>query len=795
MLPDEIFGLKIGAMQAVVSHEDITKALGNSRFKGKYVLVFPEELSNLIEWDGQDHQTRKGLLQKSDMVFSGQASTIDWCLGRPPGYAAGEEAFKDEFKTLKPCVHGSDAHCVDDIAHPCSKRGTAGHVCVDNPDTCELRHCWIKADPTFEGLRQVLYEPADRVRIQPDSPEPARSSFTIVATEIAGTKINSDLTIEPTKLPLNQGLIAVAGSKGSGKTALVDLIANCYLNRAASNESNSFVYRVRDDKPALAVELRFRDGKQFSKQMLDDSFIDEFDLVYIAQGALEKYLDDKSDFAQYVRNLILDNREIRSSVKSFELEQLRTGHEEILRRLAQKNQQIVASEQKATKTITDALALSQKQRQADLADVNARISEIQRAISAERVQEAQNEQQALSAERAKKGSLTELQALLSQAIEFVDTELPKLDTLLSAINDRLPSADISESMSEASYPDAQKLGMHLAAVREKLIKVVGDIEARQKKLDTYSDEMKSHAALLDKKGELEKQIAQLGTQEQNIGAEKARLLTARGERQALLRGALCNIQAQARKFTEVIAIFAAQKQAILGDLTFEPRITFDEKTLLASAEDVLDNRSVCVQPREQEPSVFETLLDIAKEAAQGKEAAVENYVAEVEKLNELCTSKLKRSRAISAGDLYEVIYGNFFKVSPTVKYKNTDLRKLSLGQKATVLIKIHLAQGDKPIIIDSHDDHLDNEFIMDELVEALRNARQLRQIILVSNNGNVVVNSDADQLVIARRDDKGRISYISGSLEAPTIRKMAVKVLEGGEEAFRQRQRKYRLGN
>jgi ribose 5-phosphate isomerase len=115
-----------------------------------------------------------------------------------------------------------------------------------------------------------------------------------------------------------------------------------------------------------------------------------------------------------------------------------------------------------------------------------------------------------------------------------------------------------------------------------------------------------------------------------------------------------------------------------------------------------------------------------------------------------------------------------------------------LGQKATVLIKVYLAQGEHPIIIDSHDDHLDNAFIMDELVPALREAKKTRQVIIVSNNGNVVVNSDADQVVIAQKSNS-EIDYIAGSLENNDIRERALKVLEGGEEAFKKRQDKYRI--
>lgn len=82
---------------------------------------------------------------------------------------------------------------------------------------------------------------------------------------------------------------------------------------------------------------------------------------------------------------------------------------------------------------------------------------------------------------------------------------------------------------------------------------------------------------------------------------------------------------------------------------------------------------------------------------------------------------------------------------------------------------------------------------MDELVVAVRKAKKYRQVIIVSNNGNMVVNSDAEQLIIASRDSAGRISYRSGSLENVDVREKALTVLEGGRGAFVKRQQKYRL--
>ncbi len=56
----------------------------------------------------------------------------------------------------------------------------------------------------------------------------------------------------------------------------------------------------------------------------------------------------------------------------------------------------------------------------------------------------------------------------------------------------------------------------------------------------------------------------------------------------------------------------------------------------------------------------------------------------------------------------------------------------------------------------------------------------------------IVINGDAEQVIVASMKD-GVIKYTSGSIENPTIQDKAIVILEGGEQAFRQRQDKYRL--
>ena len=98
--------------------------------------------------------------------------------------------------------------------------GIPAHNCSGDSPDCDLKFCWIKADPTFEGLKQVLYEPEDRIVIQPDDPTPVKSSQCIAEFQAAAATLDPELAFAAANISLNEGLVAVTGGKGSGKTAL-----------------------------------------------------------------------------------------------------------------------------------------------------------------------------------------------------------------------------------------------------------------------------------------------------------------------------------------------------------------------------------------------------------------------------------------------------------------------------------------------------------------------------------------------------------------------------------------------
>ena len=141
-------------------------------------------------------------------------------------------------------------------------------------------------------------------------------------------------------------------------------------------------------------------------------------------------------------------------------------------------------------------------------------------------------------------------------------------------------------------------------------------------------------------------------------------------------------------------------------------------------------------------------------------------------------------------DFYGWAFKNYFSLTTDIFFNDVAMEKLSIGQKGTVLLKLFLTEGDYPLIVDMPEENLDNKFIYDELVGAFRQAKTNRQLIVATNNANLVVNTDAEQVIVAECKDNV-IRYKVGAIEDRGIRDEITTILEGGEKALRKREQKY----
>jgi hypothetical protein len=129
------------------------------------------------------------------------------------------------------------------------------------------------------------------------------------------------------------------------------------------------------------------------------------------------------------------------------------------------------------------------------------------------------------------------------------------------------------------------------------------------------------------------------------------------------------------------------------------------------------------------------------------------------------------------------------------------LSRLSPGTRGIVLLLLYLALDDsdnRPLVIDQPEENLDPKSVFDELITLFIEAKSHRQVIMVTHNANLVVNTDADQIIIAESGPHPHgalppISYRSGRLENSEIRRAVCDILEGGEGAFQERARRLRV--
>jgi len=129
----------------------------------------------------------------------------------------------------------------------------------------------------------------------------------------------------------------------------------------------------------------------------------------------------------------------------------------------------------------------------------------------------------------------------------------------------------------------------------------------------------------------------------------------------------------------------------------------------------------------------------------------------------------------------------------TIEYRGKELKHHSLGQRASALILFVLSQQENDvIIIDQPEDDLDNQTIYEDVIKLIRSLKPKTQFIFATHNANFPVLGDGEQVLSCAYSDN-QIHLISGSIDCPKLQQEIVDIMEGGEEAFKQRKRIYEI--
>jgi len=295
---DETIALIAGSKIAEISCESYRKAIEKVPEEQAIGFMPYDTSDGLSEVKWHSHYAYfLGLFKSSPIFESRKISLRDAFIGEK---TPENESWFQNFQTgldhiPRLVVSGSDAHCFIGVKGNNDKRGYG--------DFPSEKITWIKANPTFQGLRQAIREPAKRSFIGKKPQKllevESNKTFFIDSLEIDKSSGGSaiDTWLDGCDLKLNSDLVAIIGNKGSGKSALADILA--LLGDSKQKKHFSFLkkhrFRGKSGEPAkhFTGSLAWCDSKVEKRSLNDDPPEDAVELVrYIPQGHFEELCND-----------------------------------------------------------------------------------------------------------------------------------------------------------------------------------------------------------------------------------------------------------------------------------------------------------------------------------------------------------------------------------------------------------------------------------------------------------------------------------------------------------------------
>ena len=794
-----------GANQFKVSFDDLKNLFHQSDWLQRNVIVAiaagDDGLGGLSK-DSSFAALRKELARFAQVIFSGQPNERQFWLDELHLAASGLRP--------KPCLHGSDAH---DLAK------------VLNPDGQRL--CWIKGDSSFESLRQTLVEPDRRVWIGAQPPTEAAGAATIKSLHV-----QSAPWLKTVGIPLNSGLVSVIGAKGSGKTALADLIALAAELQEEEPNPASFLQKARDLLGGLTASLKWTDGSESSATANDEWSWGQPRVQYLSQQFVER-LSAADGLAE---PLIAEIERVVFSAIPTE-RRMETSNLPDLREVLLNDSRLDADYQRnVIREQTSAIAAEHAVKES----LKQRVANLEAARRSLRVLEEQLKSLPLDAGTESK--LAELSA--------VNSDLHLLQGLIAAGNRRVlalqgVSSDVQRIEAQAADAVAavqrahpglldgsvwEQLKPRISATAYSALKdLVAQAEAeislhRHRGLQASNrTPTRSLAALEAEKLRLDKELGEVDSRtktrtqiesqlpgvQQGIKKAESDIESARGaddRMHAASEKRLVAYEAVVRALIIEQEILEGLYQPLLERISSDPKlrklafsvgrvVELDEWA--REGEGLLDLRTGPFAGHGKLKAIAERELLPAwkngrpQEARQALAAFFDQYFAQEPPILTVGTKPSDIGDWLFSTGHIRVQYG--------IEYEQVPISRLSPGTRGIVLLTLYLGLDkwdSRPLVIDQPEENLDPSSVQADLVPFFRDAAKRRQIVMVTHNANLVVNTDSDQVIVACSERRAvnalpDISYKSGGLEDPVIREDVCRLLEGGDEAFRKRGERY----
>ena len=669
---------------------------------------------------------------------------------------------------------------------------------ISETGTREERLClgekfsYVKAEPTFEGLKQIIYELDERVCLEDVLPDDKENHQVIDRIEI------EDSDNFPSVVLFNQNLSSIIGSKSSGKSLILSYLGYSIdqIDVIAKNE------KINLDGPAAGygwdtvppIKVFWRNGDVSEPGELGNKKI-----IYIPQGYLTLGIDSDETITDLIKPTLFeahpDVEKASEKLNRDIIELSQKVDNEIDNMFSHKFR--VDSMNKSVKNLGDEKALKQA---SDGLEDQIKALKKEANLSEDNLKKYDEIQEDLN-KRAKElddlgNDVDELEQYISE-FEVSVSPLPQI--FFSKFRDDMNSKIISSK--KVFEGDVKKtvsaVIKTLKGSKKKLKGEFAKIETVNKKLFLKVEKSEKVKALFGRKKKIDEGLLKLneykgeGKKHQSlIGESMDRLVGFIKMRHDLMVEHVESINYEVDNDLTIgaeLKIDSARVKEIAKKLNFHNSTEWDEK------------------------------IEYWVTKEDGKEF---DYNAFIENSKKLLVALLEGKLKISSDSVgivttFKIVCQSTEYTSLIAEFEGDRIGgshpfSMTPGKRALVYLKLILGNKREkwPLLIDQPEDDLDSRSISDVIVPFIKSKKRERQIIMVSHNANLVVGADSEQVIVANRhaadrpnSDRRAFNYLSGGLEvtrllddteADTLKRQGIRehvcdILEGGEEAFKKR--------
>lgn len=666
-------------------------------------------------------------------------------------------------------------------------------ICSDNHNIKEYtpKYCWIKSDLTFEGLKQIIYEPIERVKIQENKPD-EKNSY-----EVIDSITFLDENFPKNEIKLNSNLVSIIGGKSTGKSTLLRSISNTVnFNSEKDSNWNKLI------NPS--VKIKWCNGNenffQYSNSEYENKDLNKAKIKYIPQNYLNKQVLDMEDENSFSNNLIKEILFENPQHKTIfdEIEKLGNDYKNNLNativNLFEIEKQI-NFENNSIKDIGSSDNITQ-----EITKLSAEYTKLQKSnsITEDDLEHQNNLKKKLNKLEDDIETLKVEKEIFKEIVG--DLENNPYSNLISLIEklDEPISTNLFNEIEIAIFVSKQR-------IFDKIEEYLYENNQKSEKIKIeYEDVNKDLGELNQKLNTSEKKSALFS----RLNHEKEKLKNL-NEKLELIK----NLNSKYEK--TLSDIFKLNSNYINNLKRLIEKFEFDDENSLFISEcsfkinefkenvkNMIDNRNFTTF--HDKTKIDLNNLEYNKDFSKNLKIIIEYILKDI----------LIVKSGYTKEDVLKKLLSPYHFLNFNILYENDTLEKMSPGKRSFVILKvlIMLDKSKWPILIDQPEDDLDANSISKDLTQFLKETKKERQIIIVSHNPNLVVGADSEQIIVANQEGNevknkfSKFEYISGSIEnmyknddedcylySKGIKEHICDILEGGEESFRKRQKKYNI--